>query len=100
MVISKRIKTIRRKLHIKQSYVAHKMGVSQQFYSSIESGEKVYSLATISKIATIFEIDLLFILTPEIPITDETITLFKKKKVSDIIINYFENNSQSLRQVI
>lgn len=100
MIVSQRIKTIRRKLDMKQSYVAYKMGVSQQFYSSIERGKRDSTFVTITRVASIFEIDPLFILSPEIPITDETITIFKKKKVSDMIISYFENNSQLFKVAI
>ncbi len=91
--ISQRIKIIRKKLDLKQSYIAHKMGVTQQFYHAIESGKKGRTYNVIMKVAEVFEVDPLFILTEEIPITDKTVDLFKRKTVSEIVIKHFENIS-------
>lgn len=93
MAISQRIKTIRVKLELKQSYMAYKMGVTQQFYSSIENGERGFTFNTIARVAKVLEVDPLFIITTGIPITDETIRLFKNITVSEIVIDYFDNNN-------
>ncbi len=93
MHIPNRIKTIRKNLDLKQTYVAYKMGITQQCYSVIESGKKSYTYNTIVKVAQALEINPLFILAGDIPITNETIDLFRRKTISEVVMKYLEKNS-------
>lgn len=75
MTYGQRIKKIRELKGIKQAFIAHKLGITQQSYSSFETkaGDKTVNM--IVRIAEILEVDVCLIFATNIPITEETILL-------------------------
>jgi transcriptional regulator with XRE-family HTH domain len=75
MEIGKRIKAIRESKGLTQYYLAAKLAITQQTYSSSEqkSGDK--KVFQIIRIAEVLEIDACLIFTLDIPINKETIKL-------------------------
>jgi transcriptional regulator with XRE-family HTH domain len=75
MIYAERIKQIRNLRGYTQLYVAHKMGISQQSYSSFEikAGDKTISM--VLQIATILDVDVCLIFATEIPINSQTINM-------------------------
>jgi transcriptional regulator with XRE-family HTH domain len=75
MIIGSRIKKIRELKGIKQSFVAYKLGITQQAYSKFElvAGDKTVN--SIIRIAEILEVDVCLIFANHIPINQSTIHL-------------------------
>jgi transcriptional regulator with XRE-family HTH domain len=83
--LSLRVKTIRERLNLKQSYVAEKMAMKQQSYSQIENSAETASHETLYKIAEAMNIDYAFLINLEIPINDSTLAHFQNNKVCDSV---------------
>lgn len=75
MKIGTRIKQIRELKGIKQYYVATKLGITQQTYSSFEKKMGDKKVNQIIKIAEILDVDICLIFALSIPITKDTIHL-------------------------
>lgn len=84
MIYGQRIKAIRELRGLKQSYVALKLGIKQQAYSSYElqaSDKKIKHLVAVAKV---LEVDICLIVCLDIPINKDTINL----KFKDLVAQY------------
>ena len=63
-IFSSNIRQYRNNLKMSQSALAHKTGVSTNFINDLEAGKKWASLATIAKLAEVFEINPYELLRP------------------------------------
>lgn len=84
MIYGQRIKAIRELRKLKQSYVAMKLGIKQQAYSSYELNASDKKLKQLVEVAKIFEVDVCLIVCTEIPINKFTIDL----KFKDLAFEY------------
>lgn len=87
MIYRERIKKIRELRCFKQSYVAMRLGVTQQAYSAYELNTKDMKLCNLVKVAKILEVDLFLIVCEEFPISTHTINLKLLDIVSQALIN-------------
>lgn len=71
--IGKKIKKCREDLGLTQEAAAEQCGISPSFYSNIERGIKIMSLETFTSICKAFSISADYLLSDELPITDDTI---------------------------
>lgn len=55
-IVGKRLKHIRERKHLKQNYVAKKLGVHNSTLNKYESGEREPDLETLHKLAEIYEV--------------------------------------------
>ena len=55
-IVGKRLKYIRERKHLKQNYVAKKLGVHNSTLNKYESGEREPDLETLHKLAEIYEV--------------------------------------------
>jgi transcriptional regulator with XRE-family HTH domain len=83
MIYGQRIKAIRELRMLKQSYVALKLGIRQQAYSSYELNTSDKKLKHLVEVAKILEVDVCLIVCIEIPINKFTIDLGFKDLVSE-----------------
>jgi transcriptional regulator with XRE-family HTH domain len=82
--LSNRIKRIREMMQLKQNAVATELSISQQAYSILESGNDI-RLSTLTRICQVFKIDLAFLLSYDLPITEENIELAREKKYAALM---------------
>lgn len=75
MIYGQRIKTIRELRGLKQAYVAIKLGIKQQAYSSYELNGSDKKLKHLIDVAKILNVDVGLIVCVEIPINKQTIDL-------------------------
>lgn len=99
--LANRIKKIRELANIKQTYMADKLGISQQQYSALEKGEVKITTEKLQKIATLLNI------------TPEKITEFDEQKlfgniessnfhdssVGNVINHINENHSKEIKEI-
>lgn len=87
-IIGNKIRAIRTLKNLSQEYVAHKLGVSQNYYSKIERGSSPINDQKLSAIASIMEVskeDILnyhednYIRTQSLKLLEEKITLLLKE---------------------
>jgi transcriptional regulator with XRE-family HTH domain len=84
MIYGERIKAIRELRGLKQFYVAVKLGIKQQAYSSYELNASDKKLNHLVDVAKILEVDVCLIVCIEIPINKFTIDL----KFKDLVSQY------------
>jgi transcriptional regulator with XRE-family HTH domain len=75
MVIANRIKAIREIKGFSQEYVALKLGIKQQTYSSFETKAGDKSVLKLIKLAQILEVDVCLFFAFKIPINKTTVNL-------------------------
>jgi transcriptional regulator with XRE-family HTH domain len=88
MTISERIREIREFRGLKQISVASQMNVSQQAYSVLEQKSANYRIDTLRKFCSAVNIDLPFLLSLELPISDENMKLFDLHNTSQVVDEY------------
>lgn len=71
--IGKKIKMRRENLGLSQEDAAERCGISPSFYSNIERGVKIMSLETFVSICQAFSLSADFILSDDLPETDEVL---------------------------
>jgi transcriptional regulator with XRE-family HTH domain len=76
-----RIKKIRELRGYKQLYVASKLGISQQAYSSYENNACDKKLFHLVALSTILHVDVCLIVCTDIPINSSTINLSFKELI-------------------
>src|SRR5574338_860011 len=95
------IKNLRELKNLSQSYVADKIGISQSYYSKLESGASKLTPVMIESILNILENDLLLpIFNTELPLLD---AIKKKQMEYDYLIEIMktiETRLQSLESKI
>ena len=63
MLIGEKIRKVRELKGYSQEYLAIKLGISQKTYSKLESNQSRLDFTRLDKIATIFEIDIIQLLS-------------------------------------
>lgn len=71
--IGKKIRKCREDLGLSQEAAAEKCGISPSFYSNIERGVKIMSLETFTSICRALSVSADFLLSEQLPQTDDTI---------------------------
>jgi len=71
--LGKRIRRCREELGLSQEAAAEQCGISPSFYSNIERGIKIMSLETFCSICSTFSVSADYLLSDELPQTDERI---------------------------
>jgi len=77
-ILSKNLKKYRRDFGLTQIALAKKTGVSTNFVNDIEAGKKWASLATMVKIANVFDIHIYELLKPPNLLPDNLTSILKK----------------------
>ncbi len=83
--ITYRIKRIRESRGLKQSVVAEALNITQQSYSQFERTCNDPHMSTLLKVSEVLMVDPCYILSFDIPITDENLALFEAKKYRNVI---------------
>ena len=94
MKMASRIKKVRELTGKRQSEVAALLHVTQQAYCGLEQTADNAKLATLRKFCTAMQIDLAYLVTDEIPITDETLKKYGRKNFAEIIAGCEELRKQ------
>ncbi len=84
MKLSERIKKLREFRGLKQVAIASEMHVTQQAYSSFETKSDNLQLGTLRKLSAVLRVDMFFLMATDIPITEETVSLFEQRSVSSL----------------
>ena len=84
MTLSERIKKIREFRGLKQAAIAKEMHVTQQAYSGFETKSDNLRLETLRKLCAVLNIDMAFLIATDIPINEETVSLFEKRSSSSV----------------
>lgn len=91
MEIGYKIKKIREIRNYSQEYMAERLGISQVAYSRLETGKTKFDLNRMQDIASILEIDPVFLLT-----FDESVVFNHCQQSGKIVNNYNGIESQNL----
>ena len=94
MEMASRIKKLRELTGKRQSEVAALLQVTQQAYCGLEQSANNAKLATLRKFCNAMQVDLAYLVTDTIPITDETLKKYGKKGFAEIIAGCEELRKQ------
>jgi transcriptional regulator with XRE-family HTH domain len=72
----------------KQSAVASSMNITQQAFSFLEQGNRSPRIDTLMRFCDVMNIQLHFLLSPDVPITEETVKRYGTRPYSDFINEY------------
>lgn len=99
--IGKKIKRFREELGISQEAAAERCGISPSFYSNIERGVKIMSLETFVSICKAFSISTDYLLSDDLPETDEILlhTISEAKKFGSAQYEKYIRTIQALADV-
>lgn len=99
--IGKKIKRFREELGISQEAAAERCGISPSFYSNIERGVKIMSLETFVSICKAFFISADYLLSDDLPETDEILlhTISEAKKFGSAQYEKYIRTIQALADV-
>ena len=88
MNIATRMRKLRELMGWKQSAVASSMNITQQAFSFLEQGNGSPRIDTLMRFCDVMNIQLHFLLSPDVPITEETVKRYGTKPYSDFINEY------------
>ncbi len=95
MEIGTKIKKVREDQNLTQEYVAHKLGISQESYSRIESNKASLTIDRLEKIAELFKMNVIDLMTvPETFVFHES---FQNQQHSS---NYFGTQQTLFERII
>ena len=75
MEIAKRVKAIRKCKKLPQTYIAQRLNITQQSYSSFENKAGGKMVNQLIQVAQVLDVDVCLILAFEIPINKDTVLL-------------------------
>ena len=87
--VANRIKTIRHVLGFKQSAVAAMLKVTQQSYCQVEKSEDIQT-STLYRVSQVLGVDAALIVSPNIPINEETVKQFSLNKQTNVIVELLD----------
>jgi transcriptional regulator with XRE-family HTH domain len=85
MNVAPRMRKLRELMGWKQSAVASSMNITQQAFSFLEQGNGSPRIDTLMRFCEVMNIQLHFLLSTDVPITDETVRKYGKRSYSDFI---------------
>jgi transcriptional regulator with XRE-family HTH domain len=85
MFIAQRLKKIREIRGWKQASVAEAMHTTQQSYSSLEQGGGFPKIETLKRFCDVMSVELHFLMTEELPVTEANLDRYGMKGFSEII---------------
>ncbi len=85
MSIAQRIRKIREIKAWKQSAAAMALGITQQAYSVLEKEGSVARFDTLKKFCDVMGIELIYLLSEDLPVTEETMHKYGKKTLQELI---------------
>lgn len=88
MTLGERMRRVREYRRLKQIAVASQMNITQQAYSELESRGENVKLETLRRFCAVVNIDLAFLLSYEIQVTEENIMFFDRNKLVDVVKDY------------
>ena len=102
MNVSSRMRKLRELMGWKQSAVASAMKITQQAFSFLEQGSGSPRIDTLMRFCEVMNIQLHFLLSTDVPITEETVKKYGMKPYSDFISDHqkLEQGAQFLDQML
>lgn len=88
MNISSRIKKIRELSGLRQSEVASRLNITQQAYCGLEQSADNAKLETLRRFCKVMEVDLSYLISSTIPVTEESLKKYGTKDYADIISEF------------
>ena len=85
MNIATRMRKVREVKGWKQSAVASSMQITQQAFSYLEQGSGSPRIDTLSRFCDVMNVQLHFLLSEDVPVTEETVTKYGSKTFSEFI---------------
>ena len=87
-MIADRMKRIREVRGWKQKAVADSMNITQQAYSFLELGHGSPRINTLKRFCEVMNVEISFLLSVDVDITEETIERYGKKGFSDLVAEH------------
>jgi len=94
MSMALRIKRIREINGLSQSEVAASLNITQQAYCGLEKAADNAKLETLRRYCRVMSIDLAYLVTDSIPVTEETLSKYGRKGFSEINSSYETTEQQ------
>lgn len=88
MTLGERMRRVREYRRMKQIAVASQMNITQQAYSELESRGENVKLETLRRFCSVVNIDMAFLLSYEIQVSEENIMFFDRHKLADVVKDY------------
>jgi transcriptional regulator with XRE-family HTH domain len=88
MSIALRVKQLREAKGLRQNYVAQAMGTSQQSYNMFERNADLAKVKTLKRFCSLLDVELSFLMAEDIPVTEENLIKYGKRKYNDLIKDY------------
>jgi len=86
--IGERIRKIREIRGFKQIEAAHKMEITQQAYSWLETKSGNIKINTLQKVSSVFGVTMMFLVNVDILVSEENIKIFGSTSFNDVVLNY------------
>lgn len=102
MNVASRMRKLRELMGWKQSAVAASMNITQQAFSFLEQGNGSPRIDTLMRFCEVMNIQLHFLLSADVPITEETVRKYGARTYSDFISEHqkLEQGAQFLDQML
>ncbi|MCW3126549.1 MAG: Immunity repressor protein [Bacteroidetes bacterium] len=102
MNVASRMRKLRELMGWKQSAVASMMNITQQAFSFLEQGNGSPRIDTLMRFCDVMNIQLHFLLSADVPITEETVRKYGAKTYSEFISEHqkLEQGAQFLDQML
>jgi transcriptional regulator with XRE-family HTH domain len=88
MNIAVRMRKVREVRGWKQAAVASSMQITQQAFSYLEQGSGSPRIDTLSRFCEVMEVQLHFLLSEDVPVTEETVAKYGSKTYSQFISDH------------
>jgi transcriptional regulator with XRE-family HTH domain len=88
MNVAIRMRKVREVKGWKQSAVASSMQITQQAFSYLEQGSGSPRIDTLSRFCDVMDVQLHFLLSEDVPVTEETVAKYGRKTYSEFISEY------------
>ena len=88
MNIAIRMRKVREVKGWKQSAVANSMQITQQAFSFLEQGSGSPRVEMLNRFCEVMNIQLHYLLSEDVPVTEETVTKYGTRSFSDFIIEH------------
>lgn len=88
MNIATRMRKVREVKGWKQSAVASSMQITQQAFSYLEQGSGSPRIDTLSRFCDVMNVQLHFLLSEDVPVTEETVIKYGTKSFSEFITDH------------
>lgn len=88
MNLADRVRKMRELKGYRQNQVARAMGISQQSYYAFERNADLAKVKTLKRFCAMLEIELIFLLAEDIPVTYENLNRYGTRKYNDVINDY------------